>query len=61
MSVLADAGVCQKTPQIPVFSDKTLFCFVFFGGGGGSIHIHIHIQHNNTVSVDDEMLKHGMQ
>ena len=36
MSVLADAGFCQKTPQIPVFSDKTVFL-------GGSIYIYIYI------------------
>ena len=30
MSVLPDAGFCQKTLQIPVFSDKT---WVLEGGG----------------------------
>ena len=33
-SFLADAGFCQKTPQIPVFSDNTLVL-----GGGHHIYI----------------------
>ena len=46
MSVLGDAGFCQKTPQIPVFADKTLVL-----GGGYHIYRHTYVIYVYTQKV----------